>query len=98
MSVTYEIEDHEFHGDTGVITGTAVFAASTEMDFSADVGGRDGLIAISAELVAVKIDGLSLTRDQIVLVVTNERVRELEEYACERVQEGIDAGDYAEAA
>ena len=84
------IEEHEeFHGDTGAITGIATYDYDIESFYDADIGGRDGVGVSYCELVSVAVDGLILTRDQIVLAISEEGVKRAEESAFERIDDDV---------
>jgi hypothetical protein len=68
MTMTFEQDEAEFGGTNGLVVGRAVYDCTIERDFSADIGGSDGLVCSNVELLRVEIDGLHLNRDQIALV------------------------------
>lgn len=96
MQITHRIEGAEFSGDTGSVTGTAVYLVTIEYGLNSDIGGRDGWEALNTELLRVEIDALHLTRDQIVLVTCEAAVRRSEESVVEDVDANVD--EYVEAA
>ena len=73
----------EFAGDTGSITGTANYEVETASFFDRDCGGTDGLEVTHCELLFVQIDGLRLSRDQIVQVTCEAAVKRGEEAVAE---------------
>ena len=76
MITTHEINEAEFSGDAFYAQGVAVYEVTCERDFSSDCGGVDGMDCERAELIAFKLDGLSLTRTQIVEAVGERIVAE----------------------
>lgn len=61
--VTHDTEDH-FSDATGSISGMATLCLEFEEDYSADIGGIDGLLCV-ATLIEVKVGNVSFTADQL---------------------------------
>jgi hypothetical protein len=88
----YRDEQTEWNGDTGTITGTAVYEVDPQMDFSADIGGVDGW-TVSATLIRVEIDGWSIDRCGIVLIVGESSVRAAEQAFAEKIARQMGEGE-----
>ena len=90
---TYSVEESEFYGDASSLTGVAVYDYTAEECFDADHGGRDGLEVTHCELLRVELNGLHLTREQIVSMTDSATVAAVEEATREAMQETLDAGE-----
>lgn len=91
MTHTDEDKEAEFHGDAGHVAGVATYDITIER--YADPGSKPCWHAMCAELVSLRIDGLTLTRDQVEEVCTKNDLIEAEGMICERYQEKIDTGN-----
>ena len=90
---THRVEETTFEGDTSSLTGVAVYDYTVEECLDADHGGRDGLEVTHCELLRVELNGLHLTREQIVDMTDKATVAAVEEATRGAMQETLDAGE-----
>ena len=93
MNGAYREDGAEFYGDSSSISGVAVYDYTVEECFDADHGGRDGLEVTHCELLRVELNGLHLTREQIVSMTDSATVAAVEEATRGAMQETLDAGE-----
>ena len=91
--MTYEQPDAEFYGTTCSLTGTAVYDVRVEYCFDKDIGGRDGYEVTWCELLHVRMDGETLSRDFIAAIIGKQSLALLETTVSETIQQQLDAGD-----
>lgn len=86
-TVTHAVDDEEFGEPGEMIVGRAVYDLTIENDFSADIGGVDGLDCTNVELVSVKVGALELNRYQMVEATSEAQIEAMEEALAEKVNE-----------
>ncbi|MGR1582466.1 hypothetical protein ACSSNL_18650 [Thalassobius sp. S69A] len=92
----YREESAEFSGDACSLTGVAVYDVAIEDDYSADVGGVDGLSVMGVELLYVDMDGYRLPASAVEQIIGSSAMERVLDGVAEAVQENI--ADYAIAA
>lgn len=78
-----QVEDTEIYGTRSTVIGAAVYSVTVENDFSADIGGTDGLTITNAELIRLELDGLHLNRDAVEKIAGKSVLEAFEEDICE---------------
>ena len=84
-----QVEDTEINGTRSTVIGTAVYSVTIENDFSADIGGTDGLVVTDAEFLRLELDGVHLDRDTVEKIAGKSALEHFEESICEGVSEDV---------
>jgi len=88
--ITYRDEEAEMHGQTCYVSGTAIYAIAADNGLNSDIGGVDGWECDYARLVRFELcEGVSLTREQVRLIVGDDGLIAMEERAVNYVAERI---------
>jgi len=68
VSSTIWYEDNEafFEGDNCSLAGVATYDVTLSKAYDADIGGTDGIEVDSVELFELRLDGLKLSREQVI--------------------------------
>lgn len=85
----FEVEGECFEGDGSSITGVGLYEYETEAFYDRDIGGSDGLEVTRCELIGMQLDGLLLSRDQILQIATTSDVAAAENAARELIEAEI---------
>lgn len=85
-------QDIEFDGDT-CVAGVGHFYVATDVDHSADIGGRDGAFVCHCEMVAFHAPHGLVDRDTLTGFVTEAEIKAAEAAAWERADNMLELGE-----
>lgn len=97
MTIAYR-DEAEFQGTNGCLYGEATYDIEVAYELNADAGGRDGWQVTGCELVDMRLDGLHLSRAQVVAASDEVQVRRAEDEAARFVEDNIDEFLFEEVA
>lgn len=76
----------EFEGTRSSLIGAAIYGYEIDECFDADIGGSDGPEVSGVELIRLELDGLTLTRDQLVEMMCESGVKSAEESVSNKLE------------
>ena len=88
LNVEHEVQLESEDGEAAIF-GSALFTIEAERDFSADIGGTDGLV-YSCDFYGIQVGGLLIHATDVVQALGAKAVTDFEFWRGEQAQEGHD--------
>ena len=82
-TIWHEVPGEEFSGDAFVVSGVAFYDVTVSRAYDADIGGIDGMEVDDVELTEFRLDGLKLTRTQMVEAAGESAIESAEDRVAE---------------